>query len=70
MVGIENYLKSYEGEFQDSLFEGYGKLKEGFGCSYEGEWRAGKKNGHGTSKSAGTTIIGEWKDDKACGHCS
>lgn len=46
----------------------FGVLKSPDGENYVGEWKDGKKNGHGTTlSSSGAMYIGEYKDDQRNG---
>lgn len=65
------YKYVYEGEFKKGIRHGYGKIIEENGDTYEGEWVADKKDGHGTfipadfkhTKTPKTTVmyVGHWK---------
>jgi hypothetical protein len=47
---------------------GWGTFTDGHG-TYEGEFRNGKRHGHGTlTRPSGTRYTGEWKDGARHGH--
>lgn len=63
--GIETRLDDgsiYEGEFQNNLPNGYGRLISPQGTVYEGEWVDGKKEGHGRFDVLDQKIVynGDW----------
>lgn len=39
---------SYEGQTRDGVSDGKGRLSTFDGWKYDGDWRLGKKHGHGT----------------------
>jgi len=56
--------KTYEGTFEQNLFEGKGKLTFRDSHFYEGDFKAGKKEGQGTYVYAnGNKYIGAWRHD-------
>lgn len=56
----------YFGDVTENLRDGTGVMDFADGERYEGEWVAGKRNGHGVIFDGGKTI-GTWKDDKLGG---
>ena len=58
----------YEGEFKNSIFDGYGIYKFASGARYEGQWKNGLKDGKGILKWAdGRIYEGDFKNDKLHG---
>ena len=54
---------SYEGDFKEGEFEGYGVFAWGSGDSYEGMWAGGKPEGLGVMKFAsGSVYRGRFRD--------
>lgn len=58
--------ETYIGNFDRNLKrQGRGTLDSGTGHIYNGEWKDGKRNGHGFSINPNTPIrCGEWKNDR------
>eukprot|EP00756_Hemistasia_phaeocysticola_P011148 Hpha_TRINITY_DN15092_c0_g5::TRINITY_DN15092_c0_g5_i2::g.124513::m.124513 len=57
----------YEGDIKNGMREGKGTMKSR-GSRYEGDWRAGKKHGHGKCFYLdGSVYDGEWEDDARSG---
>jgi len=55
---------TYQGNFKDSEFEGFGILIQSDGLRYEGEFKKGRKNGHGLLQSIdGSTYNGNYLND-------
>ncbi len=59
-IGVDQY----EGRFFKGLPEGHGIYKWANGSYYDGEWKAGLRNGEGKYVSGDTVIAGYWKADK------
>lgn len=56
--------KTYEGNFQENVFEGKGKFTFKDGRQYTGDFHQGLKAGQGTMVWAnGNKYIGAWQDD-------
>lgn len=59
---------TYQGEFLNGKYHGYGVWKSLKGGSYQGQWRNGRRNGHGKSILAnGNTYEGNWKNNAKYG---
>ena len=58
----------YEGEFQENLFRGRGKMTYANGNFYEGEWADDKKHGKGTFiYASGAVEVGCYEADDPVG---
>ena len=58
----------YEGEFQENLFRGRGKMTYANGNFYEGEWADDKKHGKGTfTYASGAVEVGCYEADAPVG---
>jgi hypothetical protein len=67
---LGDLLPIYRGPFQNGEFEGdHGVYRYGDGCVYEGQWKHGKRHGHGTFRLKNGTAAyeGGWADDKMHG---
>ena len=55
----------YEGTLHNDLPDGLGKATETDGTVYDGQWRAGMREGYGseTDGVTGVQYIGEWHED-------
>jgi hypothetical protein len=56
-------IKSYEGIFEDGVFNEKGTLTFSNGDVYEGEFKNGKRHGKGVYKSEKFDFDGEWEED-------
>jgi len=62
-VKFTKYNATYDGEWKDDLYHGFGIFLYGNGDVYEGFWENGKYNGEGTVTFADNTFCkGIWKD--------
>lgn len=63
----------YRGYWLKSQNHHYGIKKDKNGLIYDGQWKNGKRHGHGTMRKCKPNgvmeriYIGEWRDDKKCG---
>lgn len=57
----------YTGEIQDGKREGFGKLEQSWGGTYEGHFKNNKKDGQGSLVVPGSRYEGAWKEDKRSG---
>jgi hypothetical protein len=62
--GIAAGVDRYEGEFIKGLPEGHGIYTWSNGSYYDGEWKAGKRNGQGKLVSRDSVLSGYWKTDR------
>lgn len=53
----------YEGDFRDGFFHGIGTFYFKDGSTYTGQWKKGKKDGHGKQTLSDSFFEGEFKDD-------
>ncbi|CAD8164720.1 unnamed protein product [Paramecium octaurelia] len=60
---IGNKWISYQGEFQDGLFHGYGIWTFSDNSRFHGQFQLGKANGRGTYYTNLNTITGIWKQN-------
>lgn len=59
---------TYEGEFKNSLYDGYGTLQLQTGSKYVGYFKEGLKHGSGKLNwKDGTVFFGEWKNNELNG---
>jgi len=59
----------FEGNYENDLRSGYGKLTWSDGDIYEGNWKNGAKNGYGKMTwSGGDVYEGNWKNDYQNGY--
>ena len=77
-LGVINYKNGdkFRGNFNDGRPCGWGVMKYNYSlpgsmgaeyeeATYEGNWKAGKREGHGTlTWQDGSTFTGQWKNDK------
>ena len=57
----EGMVESYEGNFSDDNFDGFGSIIWKDGSIYEGNWKKGERNGKGKyTWTDGTIYDGEW----------
>ena len=56
---------TYDGQFVNDFFQGYGVYKAIDGSTYKGEWKEGKMHGHGVyTWSDGSVFDGNWENGK------
>lgn len=64
-------LARYEGEMQDGMAHGIGKMTYANGSRYDGAWENGERNGKGTfSFPNGSRLSGEFRDGKPNGRAT
>ena len=64
-------LYIYTGEMENDQFNGQGTLRSPSGYKYIGEWKDGKRNGHGRESKKGTTegmYAGDWVNGEKNGY--
>jgi hypothetical protein len=57
----------YTGEVLNGKREGFGKLEQSWGGTYEGHFKNNKKDGQGSMVVPGSRYEGQWKEDKRSG---
>ena len=68
LVGEDSIHDHYQGEIQDGLPQGQGRMRYAGGSSYSGEWEAGRYNGLGTHvRVDGSYHVGRFKQGRAHG---
>ena len=68
LVGEDSIHDHYQGEIQDGLPQGQGRMRYAGGSSYSGEWEAGRYHGLGTNvRVDGSYHIGRFKQGRAHG---
>ena len=62
---VEGKVECYEGNWENDMRNGYGKLTEKNGIIYEGQWWNNKKHGTGSLiwQNAVKKFVGEFKED-------
>ena len=68
LVGEDSIHDHYQGEIQDGLPQGQGRMRYAGGSSYSGEWEAGRYNGLGAHvRVDGSYHVGRFKQGLAHG---